>query len=174
MLQPLMGADGWEIHPLTAYPISLRRNGAHERPVVGGECDSAPVATADDIRELVRDLPRAYEALVRDRVKWRVGRLVFAALSRDETVLGFAFPRDERNGALSSEPHLFLPPAPADERYQWLQARMEALDACRLEELIVDAWAMCVPNSVAAQYFAAHPLVSARDPSPLGGPGPAC
>jgi hypothetical protein len=114
------------------------------------------VITADDIREIVRDLPRAYEVVVRDRVKWRVGRIVFAALSRDETVLGFGFPREERESALAAEPDLFLPPAKSDERYQWLQARMEALDPARLEELIVEAWTMCVPKSVAAEYFSAR------------------
>jgi hypothetical protein len=111
------------------------------------------VVTADDIRLIVRDLPRAYEAVVRDRVKWRVGRIVFAALSRDETVLGFGFPRELRTAALVNEPELFLPPARSDERYQWLQARMDVLDADRLEELIVDAWTMCVPKSVSAAYF---------------------
>lgn len=115
------------------------------------------MVTADDIRAIVRELPRAYEAVVRDRVKWRVGRLVFAALSRDETVLGFGYPRDARATALHDEPDLFLPPASSDERYQWLQARMAALDPERLEELIVDAWAMCVPKSVAADYFRRHP-----------------
>ena len=115
------------------------------------------VVTADDIRAIVRELPRAYEAIVRDRVKWRVGRIVFAALSRDETVLGFGFPRDERVTALANEPDLFLPPAKSDERYQWLQARMDALDPDRLEELIVDAWTMCVPKFLAADYFYRHP-----------------
>jgi hypothetical protein len=116
-------------------------------------CD-ATVVTPDDIRAIVRDLPRAYEVIVRDRVKWRVRSIVFAALSRDETVLGFGFPRDERAGALAAEPELFLPPAKSDERYQWLNARMDALDVDRLRELVVDAWAMCVPKSVARDYFA--------------------
>lgn len=111
------------------------------------------MVTSDDIRAIVADLPRAYEVVVRDRVKWRVGRLVFVALSRDETVIGFGYPRDERETALAAEPGLFLPPAKSDERYQWLQARMSALDPDRLREIVVDAWAMCVPKSVAADYF---------------------
>jgi len=114
------------------------------------------VVTPDDIRELVRDLPRAYEVIVRDRVKWRVGSIVFAALSRDESVLGFGFPRDERADALAAEPELFLPPEKSDERYQWLQARMSQLDDDRLRELIVDAWAMCVPKFVSREWFETH------------------
>ena len=43
-----------------------------------------PKVTVEDIRSVALSLPRAYEALVRDRVKFRVGRIVFVALSRDE------------------------------------------------------------------------------------------
>ena len=37
--------------------------------------------TIDDVRELAATLPRSYEVLVRDRVKFRVGRLVYVAFS---------------------------------------------------------------------------------------------
>ena len=43
---------------------------------------SVPV-TIEEVRGLALQLPRAYEALVRDRVKFRVGRIVFLAFSRD-------------------------------------------------------------------------------------------
>ena len=33
---------------------------------------------------------------MRDRVRFRVGRIVYAAFSRGETIMGFGFPRDER------------------------------------------------------------------------------
>ena len=48
------------------------------------------------MRALALTLPRAYEALVRDRVKFRVGRIVYLAFSRDETLMGFGFPKEER------------------------------------------------------------------------------
>jgi hypothetical protein len=47
-------------------------------------------------------------------------------------------------------------PEPADERYRWVRARLAALDEEEMRELVVDAWAMCVPKSVAAEYFARH------------------
>ncbi len=103
-----------------------------------------------DIREIVRGLPRAYEVVVADRIKFRVGRLVFVALSRDETLMGFAFPKLERDGLVASDPDTFLMPAPSDERYNWVRARLAALDEEQLRELVVDAWAMCVPKKVAA------------------------
>jgi hypothetical protein len=48
-------------------------------------------------------LPRTTEALVHDRVKFRVGRIVCIALFRDERIMGFAFPKEERDGAVGAE-----------------------------------------------------------------------
>ena len=50
--------------------------------------------TIDDVRSLTAGLPRSYEVLVRGRIKFRVGRIVYLALSRDETLMGFAFWND--------------------------------------------------------------------------------
>jgi hypothetical protein len=108
--------------------------------------------TIDDARAIVADLPRSYEVLVRDRVKFRVGRIVYAAFSRDETVMGFGFPREERQALVESEPDKFLMPGAGDMRYQWVCARLEALDVDELRELLIDAWRMCVPKKVANSY----------------------
>jgi hypothetical protein len=111
------------------------------------------VVTVEDIRAIVADLPRAYEAVVADRIKFRVGRLVFVSLSRDETLMGFAYPKDERAALVASDPDRFLMPLPADERYNWVRARLAALDEQELRELVVDAWTMAVPKKVAAAYL---------------------
>lgn len=108
--------------------------------------------TVDDARAIVEPLPRSYEVLVRDRVKFRVGRIVYAAFSRDETIMGFAFPREERAALVDSEPDKFLLPKPADMRYRWVCVRLDALDVEELREILVEAWRMCVPKSVAAAY----------------------
>ena len=108
---------------------------------------SMPV-TAEDLRDVALSLPRAYEAWVRDYRKFRVGQIVFASLSPDETLLGFGFPREEREGLVAGEPEKFLMPRPSDMRYQWVVARMAALDLDELRELVTDAWAMCVPKKV--------------------------
>jgi len=100
-------------------------------------------------------LPRAYEVLVRDRVKFRVGRIVFLAFSRDETIMGFAFPKEERAALIAAEPDKFLLPSQSDMRYHWVHARLSALDDAEMEELVLDAWRMCVPKSVAAGYLGA-------------------
>lgn len=105
--------------------------------------------TVEDVRAVARDLPRSYEVVVRDRVKFRVGRIVWLAFSRDETTMGFAFPRDEREALVASDPEKFLMPEPGDLRYQWAVARTAALDQEELREILLDAWRMVVPKSVA-------------------------
>ena len=110
--------------------------------------------TALDVRDIALQLPRAYEAWVRDYRKFRVGQIVFASVSPDETQLGFGFPREERADLVASEPDKFFLPTPSDLRYQWVCAWLAALDRDELNELIVEAWVMCVPKSVAAAYFA--------------------
>jgi hypothetical protein len=110
--------------------------------------------TIDDARAIAATLPRSYEALVRDRVKFRVGRLVYAAFSDDDTIMGFGFPRDEREALVASEPDKFLMPRPSDMRYQWVRVRLDAIDVEELRELLIDAWRMCVPKKVAAAFEA--------------------
>ncbi len=77
--------------------------------------------TIDDVRAVALSLPRSYEALVRDRVKFRVGRIVFLAFSRDEQQMGFGFPREERAELVASAPGKFLMPSKGDLRYQWVE-----------------------------------------------------
>jgi len=108
------------------------------------------MVSVEEIRAFALTLPRAYEVLVRDRVKFRVGRIVFVALSRDETLMGFGFPKDERDAMLAAEPEKFVLPEPSDLRYQWLVVRLAAIDAAEMRELVLDAWRMCVPKKVSA------------------------
>jgi hypothetical protein len=98
-------------------------------------------------------LPRAYEVLVRDRIKFRVGNLVFVSFSRDETLMGFAFPKEERASLVASRPDTFQLPVESDMRYQWVVARMDALDVDEMHELVVDAWRMVVPKGVAREFL---------------------
>lgn len=111
------------------------------------------MVTIDDVRALAETLPRSYEALVRDRVKFRVGRIVYLAFSRDDTMMGFAFPKDEREGLIASEPDKFLMPKKADQRYNWVVVRLAAIDHEEMRELVLDAWRMVVPERVAAEHL---------------------
>jgi hypothetical protein len=112
------------------------------------------MVTADDVRSIAMSLPRTYEALVRDRVKFRVGSLVYVSLSQDETLMGFAFPKEERSALVAAEPDRFLMPVPSDERYNWVRVRLDAIDEEQLRELVIEAWQMVVPKRVAAAHLA--------------------
>jgi hypothetical protein len=108
------------------------------------------VVTIDDVRALALSLPRTTEGLVRGRVKFRVGRIVYIAFSRDETLMGFAFPREERVFLVGTEPAKFLMPTGGDLRYNWVIVRLAEIDLAELRELVFDAWRMVVPKGVAA------------------------
>ncbi|MER7510884.1 MmcQ/YjbR family DNA-binding protein [Streptomyces lavendulae] len=111
------------------------------------------VVTVEDVRRLALALPRTEEHLIRDRVKFRIGRIVYLALSRDESELGFAFPKEERAALVASEPAKFSLPGAGDLRYNWVHARMSALGHGELAELVTDAWRMCVPAKVARAHL---------------------
>lgn len=118
------------------------------------------MVTADDARALALALPRAYEVLVRDRVKFRVGRIVWLAFSHDESLMGFAFPKDERDALIATEPHKFLLPRRSDLRYNWVVGRLDALDHTELAEIVFDAWTMAVPKKVVAEELERRSLAS--------------
>ena len=110
------------------------------------------MTTIERVREVAAPLPRSYEVIVRDRVKFRVGQIVWLAFSRDEQQMGFAFPKEEREAMIEAEPDKFLLPSASDLRYNWLEVRLDALDDDEMRELVLDAWRMVVPKRVAAAY----------------------
>jgi hypothetical protein len=110
------------------------------------------VVTIDDVRDLAMGLPRSYEALVRGRVKFRVGRIVYLAFSRDRTMMGFAFPKEERDWLVGTEPEKFMMPRESDLRFHWVVVRLEMIDADEMRGLVIDAWSMVVPQFLSAGY----------------------
>jgi hypothetical protein len=108
------------------------------------------VITVDDVRRITASLPRSYEVVVRDQIKFRVGQIVYVAFSRDETVMGVGFPKEERAAMVAAEPDKFTLPRTSDMRYNWIHVRLDAIDLDELRELVIDAWRMCVPKKVAA------------------------
>lgn len=114
------------------------------------------MVTVEDVRRVCLTLPRTTEHLIRDRVKFRVKQLVYVSFSRDETLMGFGYPREQRAALVESEPDKFQMPATSDLRYNWVVARLAALDLEEMTELVTDAWTMCVPQYVAREFFEAQ------------------
>jgi hypothetical protein len=94
------------------------------------------MVTVEDVRRVASTLPRSEEHLIRDRVKFRVGRIVYLALSRDETTMGFAYPKEERDALIAAEPQRFHLPVASDLRFNWVQVWLAAIDVPQVEELI--------------------------------------
>ena len=117
-----------------------------------GETYTSPMVTVADVRRFAAGLPRSYEALVGGRIKFRVGRIVYLSFSRDESVMGFAFPKEQRDWLVGGTPDKFMLPSKSDLRYHWVDVRMAAIDQREMRELVLDAWRMVVPKSVAASY----------------------
>jgi hypothetical protein len=114
------------------------------------------VVTIDEVRAFATTLPRSSEALVRGRVKFRIGRIVYLSFSRDGAVMGFAFPKDWRDALVESEPEKFSLPGQSDLRYHWVHVRLSAIDADEMRDLVEDAWAFTVPKRLAEEYAASH------------------
>lgn len=114
------------------------------------------MVTIDEVRAVATTLPRSTEALVRGRVKFRIGRIVYLSLASDGSTMGFAFPKEWRNALVESEPEKFSLPSDHDMRYHWVHVDLDAIDADEMRELVEDAWAFCVPKRVAGEYAASR------------------
>jgi hypothetical protein len=123
------------------------------------------MVTAGQVRQVAMSLPRTAEYLVRDWVRFRVGRIVYVSTSPDETTLGFGFPRLERAALIAAEPEKFFMPVKSEERYNWVEAWMSALDLDEMREYVVDAWCMVVARRVSAAHLATLPAPLPRPES---------
>ena len=112
--------------------------------------------TTDEVRALARTLPRSSEAFVRGLVKFRIGSIVYLALSADGSTMGFGFPKEWRQAQVEAEPGKFSLPSESDLRFHWLHVQLAAIDAEELRDLVEGAWALCVPQHVAEEYAAAQ------------------
>jgi hypothetical protein len=120
---------------------------------VGHHLDDGRMVTVAAVRAVARTLPRTEEHVIRDRVKFRVDQLVYLAFSRDEKVMGFAFPKEERVALVSARSETFFLPGLADMRYNWVEAWLDRLDDQEMRQLVHEAWRMVVPKSVAAAHL---------------------
>jgi hypothetical protein len=111
------------------------------------------MVTIDEVRRVALSLPRTEEHLIRGRVKFRVGPIVYVAFSRDETTMGFAFPKEWRAGLIEAEPDRFQMPDRSDERYNWVCVRLATIDVAEMRTLVTEAWRMVVPRRVAAAHL---------------------
>src|SRR5438046_7194504 len=112
--------------------------------------------TLAEIRELAASLPRSYEAIVRGRVKFRIGQIVYLSLAPDGSRMGCGFPKEFRQAAVDGEPEKFSLPSESDMRFNWINVTLAAIDAEEMRDLVEEAWSRAVPKYVAEAYASAQ------------------
>ena len=112
--------------------------------------------TIEDVRAIASLLPRSYEVFVYGRVKFRVGQIVWLAFSRDQTEIGFSFPKELRQALVDSDLDTYFLPGTSDMRFNWVCARLAALEPDQLRELVEDAWSTVVPKFIVDAYVASR------------------
>jgi hypothetical protein len=135
----------------------------------GGGSMLRVVVNVDQVRAVASVLPRSSEVLVRGQVKFRIGRIVYLALSRDGSTMGFAFPKQLRGALVEAEPEKFSLPSRSDMRYHWAHVRLAEIDEDEMRELVEDAWAFCVPKRVAEEYAVSRGYVESGTLDAEGG-----
>jgi hypothetical protein len=114
------------------------------------------MVSAPEVHEFALTLPRTTLGYVRDSARFRIGRIVYAGISRDEELMGFAFPKEERADLVASDPAKFRMPRDSDLRYNWVHVWLGSIDLDEMRELVIDAWTMCVPKSVSREFRLAN------------------
>jgi hypothetical protein len=112
--------------------------------------------SVDQVRAFAATLPRSSEAFVRGRIKFRVGRIVFLAFSKDGVTMGCGFPKEWRAALVEAEPEKFSMPSESDMRYHWVHVRLDRIDRDEMIDLVENAWALCVPKRVSEEYATAQ------------------
>ena len=131
------------------------------------------MVTAQDVRAVALSLPRTEEHLIYDHVKFRVGKIVYVAITPDETIVGFAFPREERPVLIAAEPDRFFVHRPSDARFNWIDTHMAMITPAEMREFVTDAWRMVVPKRLAAAHLDQPPTPDPGDDAADGRPAQA-
>jgi hypothetical protein len=114
------------------------------------------VVGAAEVGEFALTLPRTELGWVRGSARYRIGQIVYAGVSREEDLMGFGFPKAEREALVAGEPEKFMLPRESDLRFNWVVVRLAAIDVEEMRELVLDAWTMCVPKFLNREYRLAN------------------
>ncbi len=124
------------------------------------------VADWEDVRRLALGLPETAERTSRGHAQWRVGDKLFVwerpLRATDLRALGDAAPEGPILGArvehvlarevlIADDPGVYFT-IPHFDGYPAVLARLEAISAEQLEELVVEAWLCRAPARLAARY----------------------
>lgn len=112
--------------------------------------------TPDTLRRFALALPEAREAPHFERTSFRVGKKIFATLTRDgrEAMVKLPSP-DDVEGLLSSYPGIFFSYGTWTTRNGALGVRLNKVKAALMQPLVVTAWRGIAPKRAVAAFEAA-------------------
>lgn len=102
--------------------------------------------SVDQIVEFASALERTDFVGSGSRRRLRVGSNVYAVFSEDDARMGFAYPKEERDALVASDPTKFKQPREGDLKYNWVVANLGGIEMDEAEELLTDAWGLVVPR----------------------------
>jgi len=105
---------------------------------------------AESVRALVLGLPGAEEHEGwAGQPTFRVRKKGFAYLSVDGTTLLLKALREEQEALAAADPEVYRP-SYVSGRFGWLDVELAGADDTELRELLVEAWRLTAPKSLAA------------------------
>src|SRR4051812_37429846 len=116
------------------------------------------MAVIEDVRPLCAELERSYQVYVRGTLKFRVKQIVYVAFSLDESVMGFAFPKEEREALVRASRTSSRCRRRRICASTGSTPTFAALDPAEAREFVVDAWRMVVPKKLSGAYDFIHPI----------------
>jgi hypothetical protein len=105
------------------------------------------MATFEDVRALVADLPGAEEATSYGSPAFKVRKRLFARLREQGDVLVVRVDRDERDALIDSEPEVYFV-TPHYENYGYVLVRLEVVERDQLREILTEAWRLAAPKKL--------------------------
>jgi len=116
-----------------------------------------PSRSGDPFSDKFNSMPKYVVSTTLETADWNNTTIISSdPFARDETMMGFGFPKEWRDAALEAEPEKFVRPKTADLRYNWLVVRLAAIDGERMEDLVTEAWSMVVPQRVVDEWMASR------------------
>ena len=107
------------------------------------------------LRRFALSLPEAHEAPHFERASFRVGKKIFATLTRagDEAMVKLPSP-DDVEGLLESQPETFFSYGTWTTRNGALGVRLNKVEAALMQQLVTEAWRGIAPKRAIAAFEA--------------------
>jgi hypothetical protein len=107
--------------------------------------------TPEALRRFALSLPEAHEAPHFERTSFRVGKKIFATLTRDGNEAMVKLPvADDAEGLIAAEPTVFFSYGTWTTRNGALGVRLAKVETAAMQRLVSEAWSAIAPKRALA------------------------